>query len=108
LQRVDAGYLYELGDLVRALKAFRGKSLNAYEVWGPLNKSRQAIYLFVSSSVYSSTIRNVYNQSNFLLNEIDSLVEKISSDELNLLEPFHFIPLAVAYDKIEPALNSAL
>lgn len=108
MQRIDAGYLYELGEAVRALKLFRLKKVPTYEIWGPLVRAEQAIERFFTQSVYSQTVRGVQVQGLALQAVISGLLNRISEENIDNLSSLDLQPLVEAYDRFEPAFHSAL
>lgn len=108
MQRVDPGYLYELGEAVRALKPFRFKNVPPYEIFTPLTRAQQAIERFFTQSVYSQTVRGVHVQGSALQAQIQTLLDRIFSDGVENFTAVDLQDLAEAYDRFEPAFHSAL
>jgi len=109
MQRVDAGYIYDLGDAVRCLKSFRLREVQAYEIWQPLRDCRQKLTAFLSNSVYSRSIRGVlrsYTQD--FITTIDSLAQRIVKEQLESVSLMDQAPLHDAYDRFEPVFSAEL
>lgn len=106
--RVDASYLYELGDSIRSIRKLRLKEFQAYELYGPLTSARQKTNEFISSSVYSGSIRNMRVHAESFLSSIDTVISKILSRSTNTITSGDLMPLADAYDRFEPAFSSEL
>jgi hypothetical protein len=108
MQRIDAGYLYEIGSAIRLIKAFRHKDVRAYELWSPLNRIREAVPEFLQKSVYSGSIRGVHIQAGAFLNAIDSLISRILNEKIDPVTSLDLAPVSNAFDAFEPALHHEL
>lgn len=109
MQRVDAGYIYDLGDAVRCLRAFRLKDVPAYEIWQPLVDCRQKLAAFLQNSVYSRSIRGVLHaHGNEFLAAIDNLSMRMLSEKMESVSIMDQGPLQKAYEKFEPVLSAEL
>jgi hypothetical protein len=109
MQRVDAGYLYDLGDAVRALRPFRLRDVPAYEIWQPLTDCRQKLAAFLHSSVYAKSLRGVLHvPANAFLTAIDTLTGRILAEQLATVTTTDQIPLQQAYERFEPVLSAEL
>ena len=109
MQRIDAGYIYELGKTAASLKQFRlQQEVQAYQIWGPLSLVRQKVSEFLSTSIYSASLRTIYPSANAFIAAIDALIAQISQQQLQVLGLAHTTSLFDAYDKFEPVLNSEL
>lgn len=109
MQRVDAGYIYDLGDAVRCLRTFRLKDVPAYEIWQPLIDCRQKLAGFLQNSVYSRSIRNVVHvQANEFLTAIDNLTMRMINEKMEIVTVIDQGPLQKSYEKFEPVLSAEL
>ncbi len=108
MQRIDPGYLYELGDGVRAIRPYRFKTSADYEIWEALNRSKQAVTVFLNGSVFSQSIRGVHSLANQFLQESDKILSLISVEQTTSIAPATLVELFEAYDRFEPAFANAL
>lgn len=109
MQRVDAGYLYELGDAVRCLRQFRLRNVEPYEIWGPLVACRQKLADFLQNSVYTSSLRGVvHGPASAFLDAIDSLTARIVAEKLETITSLDQGPMQQAYEKFEPMFLAEL
>jgi hypothetical protein len=109
MQRVDAGYLYDLGDAVRCLRSFRMRDVAAYEIWQPLVDCRQKLADFLNNSVYSASVRGVVHaHANAFLAAIDALVDHILTDRPETVSPSRQLAMQQAYERFEPVFNAEL
>ncbi len=108
MQRIDAGYLYELGAAVHALRPFRYKDCRPVEIWGALEQARSKLSEFIHSSVYSASLRATYAPSQKFLTALGAFRDKIVNDEPETLTPLDMLPVFEAYDRFEPVLSSEL
>lgn len=109
MQRVDAGYLYDLGDAVRALRPFRLRDVPSYEIWQPLIDCRQKLSAFLQGSVYARSIRNVVHvPANAFLGAIDNLTARIFNERMETVSAADQMPLQQAYERFEPVLSAEL
>lgn len=108
MQRVDAGYLYELGDAVRCLRRFRLRAVPAYEIWEPLTNCRQRTADFLQNSVYSESLRAIHGSATAFLAAIDELTHLIVTQGLETVSSIHQTQLQQAYERFEPVLQAEL
>lgn len=109
MQRIDAGYLYELGDTVRCLRPFRYRDeIPTFEIWGPLHKARQKANEFLTQSVYSQSLRAAHQPALQFQATIDVLLTRIAAEQLNTIKAADFRPVSDAFDRFEPVLASEL
>ena len=109
MQRVDAGYLYELGDAVRCVRAFKSIDVPAYEIWQPLSTCRQKLAEFLQGSVYVRSIHGVLHvAANSFVTQLDHLIEQITVHNLDPVTRYAQARLQESYEKFEPIFQSEL
>lgn len=108
MQRIDAGYLYELGAAVRALRPYRLSEVTPVEIWGALEHARTSVSEFLHNSVYSTSMRAVYIPSRKFLEAMDALRTKIVEDRPDKITQMDMYDLFAAFDRFEPVLSSEL
>lgn len=109
MQRIDAGYLYELGDAIRCVRSFRLRDVPAYEIWQPLMNCRQILAAFLQSSIYASSLRPVvHHTASGFISAIDVLTREIATGGLEMVSTADQIPVQQAYEKFEPVLSAEL
>lgn len=109
MQRIDAGYVYELGDTVRCLRQFRLKQeIQAFEIWGPLNKARQKVNEFLTNSVFMYGLRTVRPSAQTFLAALDALLGRMINENMGTLNALDVAPVMEAFDRFEPVLASEL
>jgi hypothetical protein len=109
MQRIDAGYVYELGDTVRCLRQFRFRQdVQTYEIWAPLNKARQKVSEFLTNSVYVQNLRTVHPSANGFIQQADALLGRIINQNMTVVTSLDLHPLMEAFDRFEPVLASEL
>ena len=109
MQRVDASYLYDLGDAIRCLRAFRLRDVEPYEIWQPLINCRQKLNDFLQASVYSGSIRGALRvPADAFIREIDALSFRIANEKLEIVHSLDQAPMQRAYERFEPAFSAEL
>lgn len=109
MQRVDAGYLYEIGDAVRSVRAMRAREVQAYEIWGPLTVCSRKLADFMKNSVYSGSLRGVLHMhSSTFLAALDALIERIATEKMETVSTLDQMPVQQAYEKFEPIFQAEL
>lgn len=109
MQRVDAGYLYEIGDAVRCVGSFSFRDVPAYEIWGPLVACRQKLTDFLSNSVYSGSLRGVIHPSaSAFIAALDALTNRIANEKMDNISALDQMPIRQAYQKFEPIFQAEL
>jgi hypothetical protein len=109
MQRIDAGYVYELGDAVRCLRHYRQRQeVPAYEIWGPLTRARQKLYEFLTASVFIHSLRMVHVSAASFQTAIDEVTKKIMEQRLTVVPMIELTGVFEAFDRFEPVLASEL
>lgn len=108
MQRVDGGYVYEMGDAIRSLRILRYKDVKPYELWGPLVRARQKVSEFLYLSVYSASLRSVHVSANKFIAEADRIIERMRKEGIEEFALIDLLPLYDAFDAFEPVLCSEL
>ena len=109
MQRIDAGYLYELGDAIRCVRSFRLRDVPAYEIWQPLANCRQKLSGFLQTSIYANSLRPiVHHTANSFITSIDNLTHRIVSGSLETVTSGDQIEVQQAYERFEPVLGAEL
>lgn len=109
MQRIDAGYLYEVGDAIRAVGRFKLREVPAYEMWTPLLECRGKLTQFLQSSVYSQSVRGVMHAyGNAFVAAIDDLINRIVDQKLEVVSSLDQSILQQAYQRFEPAFQAEL
>lgn len=109
MQRVDAGYLYELGEAVRCVRAFKLRSVPSYELWAPLHNCKQRLAEFLQGSVYVRSIHGVLHVSaSAFITQIEVLLERIAIEKMDPVTPVAQMPMQDAYERFEPIFQSEL
>lgn len=108
MQRVDAGYLYELGDSVRCIGRFNLKDVPAYEMFAPLVTCRSKLTDFLQNSVYSGSLRGIHAAAGALCTAIDELVQRMVNEQLQQVTSIDQYSVQQAYARFEPALQAEL
>lgn len=108
MQRVDAGYLYDLGDTVRCLRHFRVREVRAYEIYTPLVECQQRLTEFLSNSVYTRSLRGMHVHAPGFLKAISALIQRIVDEKMETVTGYDQLAVHAAYDKFEPVLQAEL
>lgn len=108
MQRIDAGYLYHLGETVTRVRQFRVRDFPAYEVWGPLHEVHAKVNEFVRTSVFALSLRTVFLSAQVFLDAVSALLHRIAHENLQTVTGMDLLPLSTAYDRFEPVLASEL
>lgn len=108
MQRIDAGYLYELGDAVRSIRAFNLRDVRAYEMWEPLDRAQARISEFIGSSIYSNSLRGLHSRSTEFLSAINSLQQRMIDEKLDTITVVDQNRLQRAFENFEPAFSAEL
>ncbi len=109
MQRIDAGYLYDLGSAIQCLRTFRFKTVPAYEIWQPLQNCREKVAQFMLGSVYSPSLRAaVHTPAEAFIGAIDDLMKRIINEPLDKVSSADQASLQQAWERYEPVLSSEL
>ncbi len=109
MQRIDAGYIYDLGDAVRFLRQFRHRdAVPAYEIWGAVARAQQKVNEFLTQSIFASSLRSVRPSAGRFVGECDAVMKRIVDDSMTTVGMIDLVPLFNAYDQFEPVLGSEL
>ena len=58
MQKIDAGYLYELGAMLRPIRRLGSGHLNRpWHAWAVMTAARDAVRSFTDASIYTSSLR---------------------------------------------------
>jgi hypothetical protein len=108
MQKIDAGYIYELGAAIRPLRTLGFDSLTSpWVVWGALTNARDTITQFVSASIYSSALRTAPAYAQKLIEQLQILADKIEYGEIkqdDVLKPIDMIDITKAFASFEPVM----
>lgn len=108
MQRIDSGYVYELGETISRVRHFRLGEFQAYEIWGPLQAVQAKVNEFISNSVFASSLRGLYPSASVFLQAVNALSQRITNEQMQTVNAVALMPLAAAYDRFEPVLASEL
>jgi hypothetical protein len=109
MQRIDAGYLYELGDAVRGLRAFRYRDVPAFEIWQPLNTCQQMLPNFMSNSVFSGSLRGVvFAHAKTFEDAIDALIQRLLTEKPETVTVQDQALMQQSFERFEPVLQAEL
>jgi hypothetical protein len=113
MQKIDAGYIYELGAIIRPLRSLSYG--DGGEIWAwqnALMNAHEAIQQFISASIYKEALRTSPHYGGILLQEIGRLLEKIRTPEYadgsKKLTFSDSWPMMQAFDKFEPVMIAEL
>jgi hypothetical protein len=109
LQKIDAGYLYELGALIRPIRSLGyGDLSRPWAAWASLVSARDAVRSFTDASIYSGSLRSAKMYANKLVEELHRLILRIESDEwkqqTDEFQPGDILPVAQALASFEPVM----
>lgn len=115
MQKIDAGYLYELGALIRPLRSLSYSASASTEIWqwhSTLVAAHEAIQQFIFGSIYRQSLRTTPHYAAALSNCIATLLEEIRKPEYNDgTKKINFTdayPMMQAFDKFEPVMIAEL
>jgi hypothetical protein len=108
MQRIDAGYLYQLGETVSRVRQFRLRDFPAYEVWGPLQEAHSKVSEFIRTSVFAPSLRTVFTSAQVFLDAVAALLNRIANEQMQTVTGMDLMALSAAYDRFEPVLASEL
>lgn len=80
MEKIDAGYLYELGATVRTFNTIQ-RTDPAWSVHDKLKRIRDAVSLFTEYSIYSVALRTARTHGQQLVGLIDNMIDHIVENE---------------------------
>lgn len=108
MQRIDVGYLYELGDAIRSIRIFRHRDFPAYQMWAPLTEARNKLQEFVTRSIFIGNLRAVQARATPLYEALDNLIAKMVRESPETISSLDTIRMFEAFDRFEPVLSAEL
>lgn len=113
MQKIDAGYLYELGAIIRPMRGLGfGKVSDVWHCQSILLAAHEAIQQFIAGSIYREALRTSPHYGRLLLMEIERVLEELRKPDYGNPEktaPFGvFHPMSQAFDKFEPVMVAEL
>lgn len=108
MQRIDVGYLYELGDAIRSIRIFRHRDFPAYQMWAPLIAARDKLQEFVTRSIFINNLRTVQVRANPLYKALDDLIAKMVKESPETISSLDTMRMFEAFDRFEPVLSAEL
>ena len=109
MQKIDAGYLYELGATVRPIRSLGFGDLNfPWLAWSVMVAARDAVRTFTDMSIYAGGLRTSKMYGDRLAEELQNLITRIESNEWNqqteTFQPRDLLPIAQAFASFEPIM----
>lgn len=109
MQRIDAGYLYELGAAIRPLRGLGyGEMSKPWQAWQPLVNVRDTVRTFAENSIYSAELRSSPAYAQALLVQVEALIDRIENFEwpqqTDEFQAGDVVPVARAFASFEPVM----
>jgi hypothetical protein len=112
VQKIDAGYLYELGAAIRPIRKIGvGDLTRPFEAWSALKAAMEAIDQLVRASIYMAALRTAPNYADKLVGQLKQLMDRIESGEIkenDILSPRDVLDVVAAFAQFEPVMIAEL
>lgn len=113
VDKIDAGYLYELSWSVRPLKGLgQGNLVYPWQAWGVCTIARDTIVTFIEYSIYSSGLRTCRLYGQKLVHHLNLLIDRMENNEWpnqqDIFKPTDTLDVVKSFNSFEPVMIAEL